>query len=266
MSVKLTEHDRNYIVSRGQAILWEDESQDTAEARDYLLNTRNISEETLKKFRFGYVPRRARHDWSERIIMPLFDPYGKLVVVTSRKFRTTDQKQFPHLHEEFNKKFFLYGIDVAKEAIINKGKIILVEGQIDTTHMHSVGFNMTAGILGSAFTLEHLSVIRRYCNEVYLMFDHDEAGLKTLKRSMLTVDKYDIRETFNMEFIPVLLPIGNKKKEDPDGFLNSHSARDMRDILSQAKIERIQFSIEDIDRKIKHYAISKAAKRSTSSI
>tara|TARA_B100000614_G_scaffold262909_1_gene300872 strand:+ start:387180 stop:387986 length:807 start_codon:yes stop_codon:yes gene_type:complete len=258
--IRLPEIQRERICHLGQDTLWEDDAHDVEEAREYLLKKRRLPERILREYRFGYMPRRVRHDWSERIIMPLYDPYGELIVLTSRKFRATEQREYPHLHETFNKRFYFYGFDVAKKDIMQKGKAIVVEGQFDTARMRAAGFKMTIGILGSAFTFEHACILRRYCSEVYLLFDHDESGLKTLRRSMEMMDTQDITGTFGMDFIPVILPKQeDQKKIDPDAFLEERGAAEMRDVLAQAKLERKQFSYEDIDRRIEKYGISQAA-------
>jgi len=179
--------------------------------------------------------------------MPLFDAYENLIVVTSRKFRTSNKEEFPHLHESFNKKYYLYGLNVAKESILRKGRAIIVEGQFDTVHLQSHGIRTVVGVLGSAFTIEHACVLRRYCEEVYLVFDSDNAGEETLKRSMDMLAKHvavkpgdtiAINEAFNMTIVPTRLPKGFK---DPDEFVRSEGAEKFKMLLIEAKIERNQF-------------------------
>ena len=106
MITKFTEVERAEICDLANETLLKETTEDTLEALKYLTDVRGISLEVLKKFRFGYIPKRVGHDWSERIIMPLYDSHDNLIVLTSRKFRTTDHKQRPHLHEQFDKKRF----------------------------------------------------------------------------------------------------------------------------------------------------------------
>lgn len=170
--------------------------------------------------------------------MPLYDPYGNLIVLTSRKFRSKDK--YAHLHETFDKRYYLYGLNVAKPEIIRRNRCVIVEGQFDTTYLRSRGFKTVVGVLGSAFTFEHACILRRYCSEVYLVFDNDEAGKATLERSLDMLKEESLEDTFRMSFIPVMLPEGFK---DPDEFVQAQGPEPFRDLLVQAKIERNQFSL-----------------------
>jgi DNA primase len=238
MNLKFPEIQREFIVELSQNTLWKENSDDVVEAREYLQKQRKISDEVLKEYKFGYIPRRARHEWSERIIMPLYDPYGKLVVLTSRKFRSKDK--YAHLHETFDKRYYLYGLNVAKPDIIKLNRCVIVEGQFDTTYLRTRGFKTVVGVLGSAFTFEHACILRRYCSEVYLVFDNDEAGKLTLERSLEMLATEKLEDTFRMSFIPVVLPKGYK---DPDEYVQAQGPKPFRDLLVQAKIERNQFSL-----------------------
>lgn len=233
MSLKFSEIHRERIVKAAQQTLWSETSDDVEEARDYLRKTRKISDKVLKEYSFGYVPKHARHEWSERIIMPLYDPYGNLAVLTSRKFRSKDK--YTHLHETFDKRYYLYGLNVARPDILKLNKCIIVEGQFDTTYLRTRGFKTSVGVLGSAFTLEHACILRRYCSEVYLVFDSDEAGKATLQRSMEMMYDEKIEDTFRMIFVPVRLPLGYK---DPDEFVQANGPIPFRDLLEQSKIEK----------------------------
>jgi DNA primase len=151
MKVRFSDIDRKNIAELSQKTLWEESTQDVREAMQYLRDKRGVSEQVLRNFNFGYYPERLRqegHHWAGRLIMPLYDQHNQLIVLTSRDFRCTDKTKMPHLHEEFNKKLFLYGMNVAKSNIIKFQKAIVVEGQFDTVCSHSYGFTCTVGILG----------------------------------------------------------------------------------------------------------------------
>lgn len=233
MKVHFAEVERNAIFQLAQKTLWEEDTQDVREAISYLKESRGLSEQIIKDFNFGYYPARLRqkgHDWAGRLIMPLVDQNNKLIVLTSRDFRCTDKSRMPHLHEEFNKKMFLYGMNVAKKHIIANKKAIVVEGQFDTTCSHTFGFNITIGILGSAFSVQHVTVIARYCRDIFLVFDNDESGCKNLERSMIMYKNYGL-ESSDIKFIPVIIPI----HKDPDEFLRKEGKQEYYDLLAEAK-------------------------------
>lgn len=233
MIVHFPEVERKIIVELSQLTLWDEKTEDVQEALDYLQTKRNLSTEVLKQFNFGYYPNRLKpkgHDWAGRLIMPLIDQHNQLIVLTSRDFRCTDKTKMPHLHEEFNKKMFLYGANVAKNSIITHQKAIVVEGQFDTTHSHSHGINCTVGILGSAFSLQHLCILIRYAQDIFLVFDSDESGLRNLYRSIQMYKNYGL-EMHGIKFIPIILP----KHKDPDDFLRHEGKKEYLGLLAEAK-------------------------------
>jgi len=232
------EVERVEITELSQQTLWNEQSDDVAEALRYCREERKLSDDVIKKFRFGYFPQRlkkAGHDWAGRLIMPLYDPYGKLVVLTSRDFRCKDKMGMPHLHEEFDKKMFLYGVDVAKPNIIRWQKVIIVEGQFDTAYSHTRGFDVTVGILGSAFSMYHVCVLARYCSEFFLVFDADESGYRNLARSIRMYKTYGL-DSFGIRFVPVLLP----KHKDPDEFLQKETKEQYTALLTEAKNKTVE--------------------------
>lgn len=233
MIVHFPEVERKAIAELAQRTLWEENTEDVAEALKYLRETRGLSDETIKGFRFGYYPQRLKkqgHDWAGRLIMPLYDQNNNLIVLTSRDFRYKDGPGMPHLHEEFDKKFYMFGMNVAKPNIIKHQKAIVVEGQFDTACSHTFGFDVTVGILGSAFSMYHLSVLSRYCSDIFLVFDIDSSGFQNLRRSMEMYKTYGL-EGMGIRFIPVILP----SHKDPDKFLKEVGPSEYRKLLVEAK-------------------------------
>jgi len=238
MIVHFPEVERKAICELAQKTLWQEDSEDVKEALNYYREERCLSDDVIKKFRFGYYPQRLKklgHDWAGRLIMPLYDQSDKLIVLTSRDFRCKDKTKMPHLHEEFDKKLYMFGINIAKSNIIRNQKAIVVEGQFDTACSHSFGIDITVGILGSAFSMYHVCVLSRYCSEIFLVFDMDDSGFKNLSRSMKMYNNYGL-ESLGIKFIPVLLP----RHKDPDEFLKKESKKDYVDLLLEAKKKTIE--------------------------
>lgn len=233
MIVHFPEVERKLICELAQKTLWEEDTEDVAEALQYLRETRAVSDDVIKSFNFGYYPQRLRrqgHDWAGRLIMPLYEQNNNLIVLTSRDFRCTDKTKMPHLHEEFNKKLFLYGLNVAKKNIIKYQKAIVVEGQFDTACCHTHGINVAVGILGSAFSIHQLIILSRYCRDIFLVYDNDSAGRNNLQRSLLMYKNYNL-SAFDIKFLPVILP----KHKDPDEFLRKEGKHEFLDILAETK-------------------------------
>lgn len=84
----------------------------------------------------------------------------------------------------FDKGRGLYGIDLARKAMTQSGRVILVEGYTDCLAAHQAGFPETVATMGTALTESQVDLVRRYCDEMVLLFDSDEAGLKASDRAI----------------------------------------------------------------------------------
>lgn len=231
MKTKFSQVEREEIVRLAYLTLKTEDSPDVEGARSYLKDTRGLTDEVIDDFRFGYIPNRLGHDWRGRVIMPLYDQYGQLVVMTSRKFRVKTKGEMPHLHEQFNKRRYLFGIDVAKKYIIEKNAVVVVEGQFDTTTHHVHGIKNCVGVLGSALTFDHIALLRRYCQNIYLMFDNDKSGRANIERAVEIYDKEYLRE-FDTEIYPVFF---DEEFKDPDDFILKRGVNELRDCYKTAK-------------------------------
>ena len=83
----------------------------------------------------------------------------------------------------FKKRQTLYGLPEARSSLVKERKAILVEGYLDAISLHQAGWTQTVATCGTAFTPEQVRVLKRYVNEVVLVFDGDKAGRKAAYRS-----------------------------------------------------------------------------------
>lgn len=185
------------------------------EAKEYLLN-RGLTEESIKKFRLGF----ALNSWDgalrllrskgykdedivasgvvaktekglidrfrSRIIFPLIDISGAIVGFSSRIF-PPDREGPKYVNSPetlvFHKSKFLYGLNFARQEILKKGQVIIVEGQMDLIMSHQIGVTNAVAVSGTALTDSHLSMLKRFTNEVIYSFDGDDAGRKAAIRA-----------------------------------------------------------------------------------
>ena len=218
----LTSAERKWLVSQAQRTLWTDEA---ADALVYLREKRGLSDEVIRAFRFGYVPYRARDavreklgvDLSGRIIMPVIEPSSnEIAFVSTRDISPDCEKHLSHWHEPVVKSHYLYGINLAKEHIIARNAVIVVEGQFDTAYLHSIGLKHAVGLNGSAFNVRQVAILARYCSNFYLFFDGDKAGRGANFKTMTMYEKSRFKE-FGMNFFPLRTP----DKKDPDDLSRS---------------------------------------------
>lgn len=190
----------DYLLARGVTIdsikKWglglSSESWD--EAILYLKN-KNFSETDIfqagisvkKKDGSGYVDR-----FRKRLMFPIFDTAGRVVAFTSRTLQG-----IVYHDEDFGGKYInspqtsiydkskiLYGWHLAKATIKHKDYLIIVEGNLDAILSQQAGTANTVAVSGTALTIDHLKLIKRYTNNVILAFDGDNAGSSAALRSI----------------------------------------------------------------------------------
>jgi DNA primase len=114
-----------------------------------------------------------------RVMVPIRDIAGRTVAFTGRTLDPNDGAKYLNSPETelFKKGEVLFGMDRAKDAIRTRGFAILVEGQFDLLLLHQIGFTNTIALSGTALTPQHLSLIKRYADNLMLCLDADRAGL-----------------------------------------------------------------------------------------
>ena len=192
------------------------ESPDGADARAYL-DHRGISEQTARRFGLGWAPdewdallvaaREEKIDESEllaaglvlerdsgggcydrfrgRLIFPIISPQGDVIAFGGRALGDSTPKYLNSPETAvFSKGRCMYGLNAAKAAIREERRALVVEGYTDCLALHQEGVRHVAATLGTALTVDHLRLLRRYADEVTLIFDGDEAGQKAADRAL----------------------------------------------------------------------------------
>jgi len=120
-----------------------------------------------------------------RLMFPIRDAMGRVVAFTGRALAKDDLAKYLNSPETelYHKSEVLFGMDVAKDAIRLRKFAILVEGQIDVLLAHQAGFQNTIALSGTALSEKHLTLIKRYSENLMLVLDSDSAGLTATARS-----------------------------------------------------------------------------------
>jgi DNA primase len=166
----------------------------------------------------GGVYDRFRH----RLIFPIYDRLGRPIAFGGRYFEGTETSYAPkYLNSPetpiFHKGQTLYGFHLAKPAIRQEGRVIIVEGYTDVLACHRRGVTPVVGTLGTALTEHHVAMLKGVAKEIVLVFDSDVAGSAATERSIGLFLGAGVRVRI------VELPTG----EDPDSFLRHHEGTDL---------------------------------------
>lgn len=238
-----------------ERVLWASEVGERA--RQYLFQ-RQISTATARMFRLGYAPsswdvlvktaqesgfqmnellqaglaQKIREGqgfidrFRDRLMFPIFNPQGEPIGFGGRILGDGEPKYLNTPETPlFQKRKVLYALNLARNAIREKGEVILVEGYMDAISLHQAGFTNTVATMGTALNADTVQVLKRYTNRIVIAYDRDSAGLNAVLRS---ADLFRMNE---MEVRFVDLPEGS----DPDSFVKEFGAVGFRELLERAE-------------------------------
>jgi DNA primase len=123
--------------------------------------------------------------FEDRIIFPITDHLGRHCGFGGRVFKPNDTRPKyynSHENEHFAKGQLLFGLDHAKREIQKNESVFLVEGYTDCIAMAQYGYPNTVATLGTACTLDHLTILSRYAQQMYVLYDGDNAGQQAILR------------------------------------------------------------------------------------
>ncbi len=188
---------------------------------------------TLKRESDGRLYDRFR----ERVMFPIHNISGRIVGFGGRTMRTDKsvaKYQNSPESEIYNKSNELYGLYFAKKAVQQNDFAIMVEGYTDVISMHQAGVENVVASSGTSLTIDQIRLIRRFTNNLTIIYDSDAAGIKASLRGIDLV----LREGMNVRV--VLLPDG----DDPDSFARSHSATQVQSYIAEHARNFITFKAE----------------------
>ena len=204
-----------------------------------LLEQRQVSEETARRFQLGYAPagrgfaeylrakkrsltdaqvaglmRRDGADFfAERLVIPIRDERGQTLAFTARTVRADEQRKYINSPETpaYIKGRVIFGLDLAREEVTKRGHAVLMEGQFDVITAHHFGVLNAVASSGTALTEDQVRLLKRFTDELLLVFDADRAGRSAARKAAVLVASQGMRTRV------ATMPDGL----DPDEFLRS---------------------------------------------
>ncbi len=231
--------ERTELVEKSQQCLWSDSGKP---GLDYLIDQRQLSEPVLRAFKVGFMPYKVRHQLRGRIILPLFDPSGHLVVICSRMIDDSENPLPVYWHESYEKSFFLYGVPNAIPYMRKWKFASVVEGHFDVIQMHNKGVYNTVGLCSHTMTGMQFSILQRYCEETILILDRDEneAGQKGTRQALKAMGAYGF-DSFQPlpEYRHKFSHVEFSENTDPDKFLRQHGVLALKRMID-AQLRKIR--------------------------
>jgi DNA primase len=182
-------------------VLW---STPAGEVGRRLLADRDVGEETARRFQLGYAPagrgfaeylrakkrslsdaqeaglmRRDGSDFfAQRLVIPIRDERGQPLAFTARTVRSDEPRKYINSPETpaYVKGRVVFGLDLARDEIAARGHAVLMEGQFDVITAHQFGLRHAVASSGTALTDDQVRLLKRFTDELLLVFDSDRAG------------------------------------------------------------------------------------------
>lgn len=262
--------DGLHIVNQFAAKYFATQLTDTDEGQNNALSylkERGFNDEIITKFQIGYCPEQGdafskealKNQYSEellkksglcverngrlvdnyrgRIIFPIHNQSGKIIGFGARVIGSSDRGpkyiNTPE-NELYIKSRILYGSYFARQTIDKNDECFLVEGYTDVTSMHQAGIENVVASGGTSLTTDQLRLVKKYTNNLTIIYDGDAAGVKAALRGL----DLAIEEGLNVQL--VLIP----DKEDPDSYVKKLGADDFREFVKKNKKDFILFQLE----------------------
>ncbi|MFH0866841.1 MAG: DNA primase [Bacteroidota bacterium] len=209
--------------------------------QEYLVSTGlTISKEDQKYDRFR-----------GRVMFPIHNVSGRVIGFGGRTL-STDKTKPKYVNspesEIYHKSNVLYGIFFAKNSIISHDSCCLVEGYTDVISLHMSGVENVVASSGTSLTTEQIKIIRRYTQNITILFDGDAAGIKASFRGI------DLLLEAGMKVKIVLFPDG----EDPDSFTKKHRPAEVRDFINKQTTDFVLFKINQLNLEVGNDPIKKS--------
>jgi len=262
--------DSLYIINNFAQQFFTKQLFETEEGQDIglsYLKERGFREEVIKKFQLGYSPEQRDafakeaiakqysaelllktglvvnrneqllDNYRGRIIFPVHNHSGKVLGFGARILKSNDKApkyiNTPE-NEIYVKSKILYGSYFARQAIDKSNECLLVEGYTDVISLHQSGIENVVASGGTSLTVDQLRLIKKYTNNLTIIYDGDAAGIKAALRGL----DMALEEGLNVKL--VLIP----DKEDPDSYVNKVGPTVFREFIQRNKRDFILFQLD----------------------
>ncbi|MBR1712570.1 MAG: DNA primase [Alloprevotella sp.] len=197
-------------------------------SRDYLLRTGLCYEGD---------GQRLIDRYRGRVIFPVHSISGKIVAFGGR-ILTDDKKLAKYVNspesEIYSKSRELYGLYLAKKAIVKENRCYMVEGYMDVISMHQSGIENVVASSGTSLTEGQIRLLHRFTSNITVLYDGDAAGIHASIRGI------DMLLAEGMNVKVMLIPDG----DDPDSFARKHTPEEFRQLIEEGQTDFITFKTE----------------------
>lgn len=255
------ERETIYKIISDAGLFFQKHLEENAVIKNWL-KKRGLTDETIEKFQIGYAPKSSKtllnaavkkgyskdllyksgvisgdkDFFINRVMFPIFDITGRIVAFGGRVLDDAIQPKYLNSPETavYSKSRVLYGLNFAGKSVRESNSAIILEGYVDVIMCHQYGITNTVATLGTAFTPQHSSLLKRYTDNVLVAYDPDTAGRSSAIRSCEVLLNDDL-------YVKIAqLPDG----KDSDEILITDGAAAVKNVFSNSK-SYIDFFIDE---------------------
>lgn len=232
------------------------------------LHSRGLDDDTIARFGLGWAPSGRtvftdaalaagykpeylvetglciRYDdgrlvdrFHERAMFPIHTVSGRVVAFSGRTLKSGGEvAKYVNSPETpiYIKSKALYGISLAKSAISKMDRCYLAEGNVDVVSMHQLGITNVVASCGTSLTEEQIRMIRKFTENITIMYDGDAAGIHAAIRAIGMI----LKEGMNVSVL--LFPDG----DDPDSFCRKHTLDEVRAFISENEKDFLSYLLQ----------------------
>jgi DNA primase len=266
---KELERESLYLINEFAKEFFQDQLHNSDQGKQIGLSYfkhRGLLDHTIKKFALGYSPKdpssfsssatkagykkeslqllglvtKNNQDFfRERVIFPFFNLSGKVIGFGGR-ILNDHVKRPKYLNSAesdlFNKRKTLYGLYQAKGQIRKEDECILVEGYTDVLSLHQNGIENAVASSGTSLTPEQVQLMKRFTNNVLVLYDGDQAGQNAALRGL------NICIDHGLDVSIVMLP----EKADPDSYIREVGSSKFKEYLTGMKKDLILLLAQNV--------------------
>ncbi len=229
------------------------------------LHSRGLDDETIERFGLGWAPSgwtsltdaalaegykaeylveaglcvqsengRVTDRFHERAMFPIHSMAGRVIAYSGRTLHNDGNiAKYVNSPETpiYVKSRALYGIWLAKGEISKADKCFLAEGNVDVVSMHQLGLRNVVASCGTSLTEEQIRIIKKFTNNITVMYDGDKAGIHAAQRAIGMI----LKEGMNVSL--VLFPDG----DDPDSFCRKHTLEEVQTFIAENEMDFVSY-------------------------
>ncbi|UXR72943.1 DNA primase [Staphylococcus sp. IVB6238] len=188
---------------------------------------------------FSYYDR-----FRNRIIFPLANAQGRVIGYSGRAYHDDQTPKYLNSPESpiFQKRKLLYNLDKARKSIRQKDEIILLEGFMDVIKTSEAGLENVVASMGTQISREHITVLKKLCQNVTLMFDGDFAGTQaTIKTGQTLLEQH-------FDVFVIQMPA----EMDPDEYIEKYGSERFLEFVNNEKKSFVSFKLKQNQQEIQN--------------